>query len=282
MKSKLQIALIVGLATVLFACSASAQRTVAGRTEADGLKNDRALSCEQNGRNGGDGQRYCEMKEQSLPTSGGLIKVDGKRNGGVSVKGWDRNEILVRAQISAQAPTEDEARALVSEVRVLTGGANIYANGPETRDKRWWAVSFEIFVPRQSDLSLKAHNGGISIDSVRGTIEFETQNGGASLRDLNGKVKGRTSNGGLSVKLSGNRWEGEGMDVQTTNGGVQLSIPENYSAHLETGTVNGGVNFGFPLTVQGKIEKNISTDLGSGGATVRLMTTNGGVSVKKL
>lgn len=269
MKSTLQIAFLVGLTTVLLACSATAQR------------GERSLSCDQNGGGRDDGKRHCEMKEQTLPATGGVISVDGKRNGGVSVKGWDRNEILVRTQITAQALTEDEARALVNEVRVVTGGANIYADGPETRDRRWWAASFEVFVPRQSALSLKAHNGGISIDSVRGAIEFETHNGGASLRDVNGKVKGRTTNGGLSVRLSGNRWEGEGMDVQTTNGGVQLSIPENYSAHLETGTVNGGVNLGFPVTVQGKVEKNVSTDLGSGGATIRLVTTNGGVSVKK-
>jgi hypothetical protein len=269
MKSNLQVAFFVAVTTVLLACSATAQRS------------ERSLTCEQNGRGWGDGQRHCEMKEQTIPATGGLIRVDGKRNGGVSVKGWERNEILVRAQITAQAPTDDEARALVNEVRVITGGANIYADGPESRDRRWWAVSFEVFVPRQSDLSLKAHNGGISIDSVRGAMEFDTLNGGISLRDVNGKVKGRTTNGGLSVKLSGNRWEGDGLDVETKNGGVQLAIPENYSARLETGTVNGGVNLGFPVTVQGRIEKNIATDLGSGGATIRLMTTNGGVSVRK-
>lgn len=271
MKSKYQIVIITLMTTVFLACSAAAQRS------------ERGLSCENNnGRGWRNGEGHCEMKEQTLPAAGGQIKVDGRRNGGVSVKGWDRNEILVRAQISSHAPTVDEARALVSEVRILTGGANIYADGPETRDNRWWAVSFEVFVPRQSDLFLKAHNGGISIDSVRGAIEFETHNGGASLRDLNGNVKGRTTNGGLSVKLSGNRWEGEGLDVETKNGGIQLLIPESYSARLETGTVNGGVNLGFPVTVQGKIEKNVSTNLGGGGATIRLMTTNGGVLVKKL
>ena len=268
MKSKIQIAFIAVMTTVLLACSAAAQRS------------ERSLTCEQNGGGRGDGQRHCEMKEQTLSATGGQIRVDGKQNGGVSVKGWDRNEILVRAQITAQAPTEDEARALVSEVRVMTGGANIYADGPTTRDRRWWAVSYEVFVPRQSDLALKAHNGGISIDGVRGAMDFDTLNGGISLRDVGGKIKGRTTNGGLSVRLSGNRWEGEGMDVETRNGGVNLSIPENYSARLETGTVNGGVNLGFPITVQGKIEKNIATDLGSGGATLRLMTTNGGVSVR--
>lgn len=271
MKSHLKFAALTVLMTVLLACSTAAQRA-----------SNASLTCDPNNTGWRKGEGHCEMKEQTLPASGGPIKVDGKRNGGVSVKGWDRNEILVRAQISAHAPTADEARALVSEVRILTGGANISADGPEPRDNRWWAVSFEIFVPRQSDLSLKAHNGGISIDGVRGTMEFETLNGGASLRDLNGKVKGRTTNGGLSVRLSGNRWEGEGLDVETKNGGVQLVVPENYSARLETGTVNGGVNLGFPVTVQGKIEKNVATDLGSGGATIRLMTTNGGISVKKM
>jgi hypothetical protein len=269
MKSKFQLALLAVMTTGFLACSAAAQR------------GERTLNCEQNWGGRSDGQRHCEMKEQTIAATGGPIRVDGKRNGGVSVKGWERNEILVRAQITANAPTEDEARALVNEVRVLTGGANIYADGPETRDRRWWAVSFEIFVPRQSDLALKAHNGGISIDGVRGALEFDTLNGGISLRDVNGKVKGRTTNGGLSVRLSGARWEGDGLDVETRNGGVQLSLPENYSARLETGTVNGGVNLGFPVTVQGKIEKNIATDLGSGGATIRLMTTNGGVSVRK-
>ncbi|HEX4947106.1 MAG TPA: DUF4097 family beta strand repeat-containing protein [Blastocatellia bacterium] len=269
MKSKIQMALTVATAVFVVACSTLAQR------------NERFLTCEQSWGGRNNGQRHCEMKEQSLPATGAPIRVDGKRNGGVSIKGWDRNEILVRAQITAQAPTEDEARALVNEVRVLTGGANIYADGPETRDQRWWAVSYEVFVPRQSDVSLKAQNGGISIDGVRGALEFDTTNGGVSLRDVNGKVKGRTTNGGLSVKLSGNRWEGEGMDVETRNGGVQLLIPENYSARLESGTVNGGINLGFPINVAGKVEKSISTDLGSGGATIRLMTTNGGVSVKK-
>jgi hypothetical protein len=43
-------------------------------------------------------QGHCEIKEQTLP-AGGAIAVDGGRNGGVAVKGWDRNEILVRTRI---------------------------------------------------------------------------------------------------------------------------------------------------------------------------------------
>ena len=33
-----------------------------------------------------------------------------------------------------------------------------------------WSVSYEIFVPRNADLALRTHNGGISISDVRGKI----------------------------------------------------------------------------------------------------------------
>jgi DUF4097 and DUF4098 domain-containing protein YvlB len=83
------------------------------------------------------------------------------------------------------------------------------------------------------------------------------------------------------VELEGANWEGETLDVKTTNGGIVMSVPENYSAHLETGTVNGHLSVDFPVTVQGRISKELAVNLGSGGATVRAMTTNGGVRIKR-
>src|SRR6185503_12356817 len=136
-----------------------------------------------------------------------------------------------------------------------------------------WVVSYEVFVPRRVDLSLETHNGGISVADVNGKIDFTALNGGVVLKRVGGAVKGSTTNGGLVVELSGDRWDGETLDVSTTNGGVIMSVPENYSAHVETGTVNGSVNTDFPVTVQGKITKQLALNLGSGGATVRAMTT---------
>jgi DUF4097 and DUF4098 domain-containing protein YvlB len=223
----------------------------------------------------------CEIREQTLAMSGAPIAIDGRQNGGISVKGWDKGEVLIRARVQTGAPTAAEATDLARQIKIETSGAKIHATGPENRRNYHWDVSYEVFVPRRADLSLETHNGGISISEVNGKIEFTALNGGVVLRKVGGAVRGSTTNGGLVVELSGDRWDGETLDVKTTNGGIVLSVPENYSANLQTGTVNGGISIDFPITVQGQINKQIAVNLGSGGAMVKAMTTNGGVRVKR-
>ena len=241
-----------------------------------------SLSCRNNDHwNNGRLVNNCEMREQTLAPSGGTIAIDGRQNGGVSVKGWDQHQVLVRAKVQTSAPTQDEAVALGRQITIETSGAKIFANGPESRRDYHWSVSFEVFVPRRADLSLQTQNGGIAIAEVNGRIDFTALNGGVSLKRVGGDVRGSTTNGGLAIELSGDRWDGESLDVSTTNGGVMMSIPENYSANLQTGTVNGSVNVDFPVTVQGRISKQVALNLGSGGALVKAMTTNGGVTLRR-
>ena len=223
----------------------------------------------------------CEIREQTLALSGGAIAIDGRQNGGVSVKGWDQNQVLVRARVQTGAPTAGEAQELSQQIRIETSGAKIFASGPENRKDFNWNVSYEVFVPRRADLSLETHNGGIAIADVNGRIDFTALNGGVVLKRVGGTVRGSTTNGGLVIELTGDRWDGESLDVSTTNGGVIMSVPENYSANLQTGTVNGSVSVDFPVTVQGRINKQIALNLGSGGAMVKAMTTNGGVHLKR-
>ena len=226
---------------------------------------------------------HCEIKEQTLAAVRGTLSVDARQNGGIIIRGWDRSDMLLRMRVQAAAQTQVEADELARQITVETGGGQIRAEGPEFDRNHFWDVSCEIFVPRHSDLSLESYNGGISISDVSGHVEFEAHNGGVSLRNLAGDVRGSTVNGGLSVTLAGARWDGEGLDVETTNGGISLRIPDNYSAHLVTGTVNGGFTFSLPVTLQGRLStKHVSLDLGSGGANVRVETTNGVVVVKGL
>jgi hypothetical protein len=232
---------------------------------------------------GWDDDRYraCEVREYSLPA--GPLAVDAGRNGGIRVEAWDRSEIRVLAVVTANAEREEDARRLASEVQVQAGSGRVSSTGPSTGQRQWWSVSYRINVPRQNDLELNANNGGVSISGVHGTIRFDTTNGGVNLRDLGGDVRGETRNGGLNVTLTGDKWDGVGLDVQTSNGGVTVAIPDGYNAELSTRTVNGGFRSDLPMTIQGELspQRGIQTTLGSGGPPISLRTTNGGLRINR-
>ena len=219
----------------------------------------------------------CEVREWTVSAPGDLT-VNAKPNGGISVEAWDRNEMQVRAKVQAWAESDASAREILDSVD-LTVGRKISAEGPKSKNKEGWSVSYRIMVPRNTDLELASTNGGITIDGIHGELRFQTTNGGIHLENVGGDVEGQTTNGGVHVALTGDTWAGKGMVVKTTNGGVKLSVPSGYSAHLETATTNGGMNVGFPVTVQGKIDRKLSVDLGDGGPTLKITTTNGGVSI---
>jgi hypothetical protein len=60
-----------------------------------------------------------------------------------------------------------------------------------------------------------------------------------------------------------------------------MTVPDNYSAVLDTGTVNGRLSIDFPVTVQGTLTRRLTTTLGAGGARIRAVTTNGGVTIRR-
>jgi hypothetical protein len=237
--------------------------------------------CREMGQGDRDGYRHCEVREQRLP--GGALTVDAGPNGGIRVEAWDGNDILVRAVVQTRGDTEAEARQRASAVAVEASGSRVSARGPTSDGNRWWSVSYRVSVPRQTDLQLNARNGGITIVGVAGAITFDTTNGGVRLADLGGRVSGRTRNGGVNVALSGSAWDGEGLDVETSNGGVTLAIPDPYNAELDTRTVNGGFRFDYPLTLTGELSprRGVTTTIGAGGPPVRARTTNGGVRIQR-
>lgn len=241
--------------------------------------------CSHNSWNGGDKVSTSELREMTVAATSRL-EVDGARNGGISVKGENRSDVLVRACVQAWGSSEEAAKSLASSVRINTGGV-IKADGPDDNyGKSNWSVSYEIRAPRNSNLVLKASNGGISVKGIDGSMDLATTNGGLSVYDVAGDVRGRTTNGGINVSLVGAGWKGSGLDLQTTNGGVNLSLPSTFAANVEAGTVNGGFSSDFAgLQVEktdnqyGHQPKKVNASINGGGANVRVVTTNGGIRI---
>lgn len=227
--------------------------------------------------------RACEMRRATLPLQNGQLDIKNK-NGGIDVVGEDRTDIFLEARVTAQASSNDDAQRLVHSIRIRTDG-QIRPEGPENSGGLFsgghWSVNFRLHVPHRLAARISSENGGINLSRLDGSITAETTNGGVALRDLAGDVHATTTNGGLDITLDGTQWHGAGLFARTTNGGVAVKAPSGYSAHLIAETTNGGISVDFPITVQGRINKRLDTNLGQGGPTLQLQTTNGGVSIAR-
>lgn len=232
---------------------------------------------------GDERERYCEVRTSGFAMRGGRISVEPGENNGVEFIGWDRDSVSVHARIRADAGSVADARALSGRVQIVSAPSGILAQGPDHRRRESWSVSFVVYVPRHSDLTAHTENGPLEVTGVTGSMDLRTANGPLGLTDVGGDVHARAENGPLGIALGGTRWNGQGLDAETVNGPLELAIPAGYSARLETGTVNGPMSVGFPITmtVHGRLSRRLSTVLGSGGPTVRAVTTNGPVQISR-
>jgi len=232
----------------------------------------------------GGKEKVCELRRATVPLVNGQIIVSAK-NGGIEVIGEDRQNVALEARVVVQVSSAEQAQSLLKEIKILTDGS-IRADGPSSGlfsglFGNSWYVNFRLHVPRHLAAQLHSENGGIDISNIDGDISANTTNGGLNLRDLGGNVHATTVNGGVDIALSGRQWNGEGLFAKSTNGGVTVNAPGHYSAHLIAATVNGGVSVGFPIKIQGSIKNRIDTEIGQGGPTIQVETTNGGVNIDR-
>lgn len=224
----------------------------------------------------GDRERFCEVVVESVDAPASTISIDGGPNGGARFIGWDEDRMEVHARIQAHADTRAEAREKVRQVRLEVTPEGASWSGTDEA-----VVVYRVFLPRRRNLEATAHNGPLGVTGVSGRIRLSTVNGPIRLEDVGGDVEADARNGPLQVVLTGSTWAGEGLDAETRNGPVQVSIPDGYSAVLETGTVNGPFTAEVPLVLEpGEVGHRIRAELGGGGPTVRVVTTNGPVSIR--
>lgn len=226
----------------------------------------------------GSGGRFCEVRELGFDPSG-PIRVEISQVGGVQVQAWDEDSVHVEARVQAQAGSSEAARALVNAIQVeaTPQGVRAFAARPQAGA----VVTLVMLVPRRSDLTLQVSNGGVSVDGVTGRMALETFNGPLTLTRVAGDVRGRTHGGPVHVTLAGSRWEGEGLNAETLGGPATLALPRGYAARLETGTLSGpAMQISYPLSVAGRATSYIRTDIGGGGAGVRVVTRTGPASLQ--
>src|SRR5262249_23680236 len=132
-------------------------------------------------------------------------------------------------------------------------------------------------------LHLAAMNGPVALNNVGGVVDTTTTNGPISLKGASGAQKVTAVNGPISIELSGNRWDGPGLEVSSKNGPLSVSVPDGYSSGILMQTSDKSpVSCKAPACVGATRSPGASNviRLGAGDPIVRLTTANGPVSVQ--
>ena len=237
-----------------------------------------SLACRRGARVGGDKQQFCEVRELSMPAPvGQSLLIDGA-NGGTTIRGWAGTDVRIKVLLQSGGRTAEEAQARVQSVAVAAEGNALRTTLPNDKVER--LVRYEVFVPRQTALVVTSAGGSIRLENMQARIEFRGSSGNAILTNLGGQVTGSITNGNIYLTLSGDQWEGEGLDVRTTNGNVQWQVPANYAAQIRLTTTSGSIYTSVPTTPTGA-GKEVAAALGQGGALLKATTVNGNIEFKQ-
>lgn len=223
--------------------------------------------------------------------AGGEVAVSNV-NGSVVVEGWDRDVVRVEAVKKVRAGSRERAEEALErlEVRVSREGdrLEIRTRRPEGSDGFFdWVfgnhvqggISYTISVPLRTDVEVDTVNGKIVISGVEGEVEADTTNGGVEVEDVSGAVDVSTTNGSIRVALR-EVDEDRSMRFSTTNGGIQLRLPDDARVSLDASTTNGGIDLDdLEADIRSQSRRHLRAEVNGGGPEIRLTTTNGGIKI---
>jgi DUF4097 and DUF4098 domain-containing protein YvlB len=159
----------------------------------------------------------------------------------------------------------------------------------------------EIQVPTATTLDLHSSDGHINVDGTSGPAHIDTGDGAVEVHNFNGNIRARTGDGHITVDgvvtevylhsgdghidltaRPGSKME-RGWLIHTSDGRVEVKLPEDFAAELSAHTGDGHISLDFPVTVNGSMERSrIRGKLNGGGQLLEITTGDGGIHIGKL
>ena len=197
--------------------------------------------------NNGYGANIRDEEVKTIPNQ--PLTITAEQNGGIQVTTWDNPEVSLKLCKQVAADDESAGRKLLAETHLEINGSKISIHVPQ-EDNYSLGTLLLVKAPKNANLNLSVHNGGVSLTSFTGTAEAHAENGGISFRRSSGKLTAEAENGGISIKDCGGdvtakvengglsialpeRWEGKGLEAHARNGGLVVSLPKTFNGGLE-------------------------------------------------
>lgn len=241
--------------------------------------------------------------------------------GDITIRTWDRRAVRVRATGPADVHLDREDSEVSVEAQMLPGHGReteftltvpkdahievhtvegrISVEGTTGRIDAHSVKGFVRVIGGRNAIEVGSVEGGVELSGARGRVEASSVNEFVSLRDVVGDIEATTVNGPVTLERCDTRsLEASSVNgaivfqgpihpdgwyrVETHNGTIDLTIPQNASATISAFTYNGDFEADFPVTVTEAAPGKATTfTLGSGDAQIELETFNGSIVLKR-
>ncbi|MBA7630890.1 hypothetical protein ES703_38415 [subsurface metagenome] len=205
--------------------------------------------------------KYERTIQQQAPLAPGSTVVAKTSFGSVTITGADVTNCSVVAQIRVQAPTEEEAREIAEQVKIklepVGQTLTVKAEKPPKKRRRSISISYDITVPRQTNVECGSSYGAIKLSNIDGNVKGKTSSGSISAENIQGLVDLNTSYGRVNCKDI----SGDNIKVKSSSGAINA---ENIRGSAELDTSYGSITC-----------RDIS------GGDVKLKTSSGNIKLSK-
>ncbi len=99
-------------------------------------------------------------------------------------------------------------------------------------------VDYEVQIPSNLEVELQNINGNIISNDLNNDLKIDLVNGEVSLYKYSGSLNCDMTNGSFSAEIDSTR----GLQIQTVNGKITLTLNNNINANLRAETVNGKIS----------------------------------------
>jgi len=148
------------------------------------------------------------------------------------------------------------------------------------------------------DVELSSSGGGVELRDVHGNAKVDSSGGSLTLARVAGDIDASSSGGGVRIDDAGGAvvadssggpvhvvfaaGNGHGGDLQSSGGGVHVGIDPAAHLDVDASSSGGGVSCDLPITIRGRVSRNhLVGTLNGGGATLRLRSSGGGVTIEQ-
>src|SRR6267378_2274884 len=235
---------------------------------------------------------------------GGTLTIVGAPDGSITMEGWSRSEVEVRAEIQLRADTEQDLDRLaavngfvldedLNHLRILSTGTHDRAfmkaqakNFPKKLLGLPWKIDYRIRVPMSTDLDINAGRGPISLAGVEGNIRVSSPQSETKLEFSGGTLSTTIALGTVTLKVLGRSWRGVGADIKVAAGDVVLELPPGFNGDLDAEILRAGEIENTYEGLEGREKPGITKQqvkgrMGSGGGFLKLTVGDGRIYIKK-